>query len=116
MVRPKDKGTSWESAIVTYLRDGGFPDVERRALKGVLDRGDIAGLRGIMIEAKNVARVSLSTILAEVKIERANAAAWLGVAWIKKIGKTSPGEGYVVMSGEQFLELLRKIEPWEERP
>jgi len=41
--RPRDIGTAAETAVVRYLRDHGFAQAERRALRGQLDAGDITG-------------------------------------------------------------------------
>lgn len=105
----KRRGTGWETAIVDYLRTQGFPYTERRALAGKADRGDIAGLPGVVIEAKNQARFDISEWLNEAETEKANDGAWLGVVWAKKRGKSSAGDGYVVMTGAQFAELLRIV-------
>lgn len=106
MNRSKAKGTSWESAIVDYLRGDGWPAVERRALGGAKDRGDIAGIPGVVIEAKSAARLALAAWLAEAEVERVNDVAEFAVVWAKRKGKTSPGAGYVIMSGEHFAGLL----------
>ena len=42
------KGTAWESALVDYLIGKGWPHAERRALNGCNDKGDIAGLPGVV--------------------------------------------------------------------
>lgn len=106
MNRPRVKGTTWESAIVAFLRGRGAAHAERRALAGTSDRGDIAGIPGVVIEAKNCARLELGTWLAEAEAERRNDRARYGAVWIKRRGKTSPGDGYVVLSGDQFAALL----------
>jgi hypothetical protein len=104
----KAKGTAWESSIVTYLKEwGGWPHIERRTLSGAKDRGDIAGLPGVVIEAKNAARIDLAGWQDEATRETANASAAVGVVWFKRRGKTSPGKGYVLMTGDQFVDLLK---------
>jgi len=50
MSAARAKGTAWETAIVGYLRGRGAPHAERRALNGSNDRGDIAGIPGLVIE------------------------------------------------------------------
>lgn len=105
----KRRGTGWETAIVDYLRAAGFPAVERRALDGRADRGDITGLPGVVIEAKNQNRFDIAEWLTEAELEKANDGAWLGVVWAKKRGKSSAGDGYVVMTGRQFAELLQVV-------
>ncbi len=109
MSRSKQIGTSWETAIVTYLRANGFPHVERRALNGAKDRGDIAGLPGIVVEAKSQNRITLAEWVDESVTEQANDKAWLGVVWAKRKGKGSAGDGYVVMTGHQFAHLLHLL-------
>jgi hypothetical protein len=104
--RSKIKGTRWETAIVDHLRLNGAPHVERRALAGVLDRGDIAGLPGVVIEAKSAARQDLAGWLAEAEAERINDRAEVGFVWAKRVGRTSAGDGYIVMTPAVMLHLL----------
>lgn len=106
MSAARAKGTRWESAIVTYLNEQGFVMAERRALAGALDKGDITGIPGVVIEAKNTKTIPLAQFLDQANVEARNANAEVGVAWIKRRGKGSPADGYVVMDGAAFLELL----------
>jgi Holliday junction resolvase len=106
--RSRDRGTSWETQVVRFLQDHGWPHAERRARRGARDAGDIAGVAGVCIEAKAEKRIALSEYLDEAEIEQRNANAAVGVTWIKRRGKTSPGSAYVVMSGAQFVQLLRE--------
>ena len=106
MNRSKTKGTLWESAIIEYLKSRGVRYAERRALSGNLDRGDIAGIPGVVIEAKNARAFDLAGWLAEAETERLNDRATVGVVWAKKRGKTSAAHGYVIMDGETLVDLL----------
>jgi hypothetical protein len=106
MSASKRKGTAWEAAVVDYLRDNHVPHAERRALNGSKDRGDIAGIPGVVIEAKSAAKVELAAWIDETEKERRNDNASVGATWIKRRGKTDPGQGYVLMTGERFLRLL----------
>jgi len=106
MSTQRAKGTAWETAIVNYLIGEGFVMAERRALAGALDKGDITGIPGVVIEAKNCKTINLAQFLDEAAEEATNANADVGVAWVKRRGKTSPAEAYVVMSGTTFIELL----------
>lgn len=109
--RPRVKGTTWESAIVAFLRDNGFPNAERRALNGSQDKGDITGLGlPVVNEAKNTKAFTPSTFLDEVHAEMTNADAQYGVAWVKRRGKTSPGDAYVLMDGWQWLAIMKLLE------
>lgn len=106
MSRSKAKGTAWESAIVAHLKACGWPYAERRALNGNQDRGDIAGVVGVVIEAKSAARIELGAWLGEAHRERDRDQARIGAVWFKRRGKTSPGDGYVLMDGQTFVRLL----------
>lgn len=110
MSASKRKGTAAETAIVNYLRTVGFTQTERRALNGNIDRGDIAGIPGVVIEAKNCARQELAAWVAEAELERDNDRASLGVVWHKRRGKGDPADWFVTMSGTQFTALLRELQ------
>lgn len=92
---------------MAYLRGNGAPHVERRALNGSSDQGDISGLPGVVIEAKDCRALELSTWLNEAETERANARADLAVVWHHRRGKSSPGDAYVTMTGATLVALLR---------
>ena len=106
MTASKAKGTAWESAIVDFLREHGALHAERRALGGTNDRGDIAGIPGVVIEAKCAAKLEFGSWLAEAEAERINDGATYGVVWAKRRGKGSPGAGYVVLTGDTLVRLL----------
>ncbi|WP_242594542.1 hypothetical protein [Streptomyces sp. GB4-14] len=108
MSASKRKGTAAESAVVDFLRTSGFSQAERRTLGGAKDRGDIAGIPGVVIEVKNCARQELPAWVAEAETERDNDRATLGVVWHKRRGTTDPGRWFVTMSGQQFAALLRE--------
>lgn len=105
MSASKAKGTAWESAIVRFLQHFS-PTVERRALLGTTDKGDIAGIPGVVIEAKNTKAMTLAQHVDEAVAEGDNANAAVAVAWLHRKGRASPADGYVVMTGTQFVSLL----------
>lgn len=107
MSASKKRGTSWETAIVQFLRGEGFPHAERRALNGNRDRGDIAGIPGVVIEAKSAARLDLAGWAGEAEAERRNDGAAFGIVWAKRVGKSSPADGYAILPGAQLVQLLR---------
>lgn len=109
MSASKQKGTAAETAIVNFLRTSGFLQAERRTLNGAHDRGDIAGIPGVVIEAKNCARQELAAWVREAELERDNDHASLGVVWHKRRGKGHPADWFVTMSGLQFTALLREL-------
>lgn len=109
MSRSKAKGTRWETAIVRLLVDEGFL-VERRALTGNADRGDISGLADWVIEAKDCARTELAAWVDEATVEQANAGARFAAVWHHRRGKASPADGFVTMSGAVLVELLHALD------
>lgn len=107
MSRNKDKGSAAERAIVDYLRRVGFTHAERRLAGATKDRGDIAGIPGVVIEAKNQARAELGEWLKEAHIERDNDGAQIAAVWHKRRGKANPADWYVTMDGSTFAALLQ---------
>lgn len=103
----KAKGTAAETAVVRYLKGFKWQYAERRTLAGQNDRGDIAGIPGVVIEVKAEKSLSLSGWLKEANTECANDNADIGVVWHKKRGTTDPGQWYVTMDGETFAYLLK---------
>lgn len=106
--RSKAKGTAWESKIVAALNAAHWPHAERRALNGSTDRGDITGIPGVVIEAKDHNRITLAEFVDQANIEAANACADIGAAWLHRKGHSSPLDGYVVMDGSTFIHLLKE--------
>lgn len=104
--KSKRRGTAAESAVVSYLVDRGWPHAERRALQGSLDKGDVAGVAGVMVEVKDCVKLDFGGWLKEALTEKVNAKAKVGVVWAKRKGKADAGEWYVVMTGQQFCDLL----------
>jgi hypothetical protein len=102
----KRKGTSAESAVVTYLHKRGWLHAERRALAGNADRGDIAGVAGVMLEVKSCAKHDLAGWLAEAATEQANAGAHIGAVVAKKRGTTDPAQWYALLTFRQLCDLL----------
>jgi hypothetical protein len=106
-------GTKWETEIVRALIAAGWPYAERRRLAGKRDRGDIAGVAGIVIEAKNTNEIRLAEAINEAHAEALNDNTGVlgvshGVAWFKRKGKSAAEDGYVVMDGRTFMALLKE--------
>ncbi len=106
MSTAKRKGTRAETAVVEFLRSVGWPHAERRAPSGARDRGDVAGVPGVVVEVKDCARVELAAWLDEAGREGANDGARLAVVWHKRRGRASPGDWFVTMTGATFAALL----------
>ena len=104
MSKSRAKGTAWESACVNWLHDHGMPWVERRALAGAADKGDLL-VPGLMVECKAEQRIDLAGYMKEVKAQVANCPeGTVGIAWVKARGK-GVGDSYIVMTPATFLEL-----------
>lgn len=102
----KAKGSGAERAVVELLRACGWPYAERRLAGSSKDRGDIAGVPGVVIEVKNCARQDLAAWIDEAAVERINDNADLSVVWHKRRGRASAGQWFVTMEGAAFARLL----------
>jgi hypothetical protein len=101
----KAKGSQWERDIAKYFNERGYKDVERRYGAGAtLDKGDINGVKDTVVEAKNVAKITLSTFMDEALVEQKNAKKRFGISVIKRRNKNVK-EAYVVMTLEQWIDL-----------
>ena len=108
MSKSKAKGTAFETLIVNYLRKF-YPNVERRTLSGVHDKGDIAGTNKKLIwECKDHKTLNFSGWLKEAEIERGNANAEYGIVVAKRRGHGDAGSQYAVLTLEALVQLLEK--------
>ena len=111
--RSKQKGTSTETLVVSYLRQNGWPWAERRALSGNLDKGDIAGMPGLAVEVKyGNGTLKIGPWLTETGIEQLNAGADHGILVVKPfgMGEKNIGKFYAIMVAHDFDVLLSKVE------
>lgn len=70
----KQKGTKFETELTRYLAFAmENPAIERRALTGTQDKGDIAGVQNWTIEAKNTNAHNWALWMDETERERRNA-------------------------------------------
>jgi Holliday junction resolvase len=125
VTRPRRAGTAWETAVVRFLRDRGFP-ADRSPLRGARDEGDITGIPGWVVECKAQRTWNLAVWCDEAAREADNAAAragtWRRWAVVVKRFRRGVGDAYVVVDLDTFAELLRLagfhrravIEEWAE--
>jgi hypothetical protein len=104
----KTKGSAAERAVVAYLRDAGFPHAERRLAGSVKDRGDVAGIPGVVLEVKSAARTELGAWVDEALLEQANDGADYGVVVHKRRGKGGAADWYATCTFDQLARLLRQ--------
>lgn len=108
MSKAKDKGTKWERDTVSYLVGRGYDAAERRALAGVLDKGDVVGIPDTVIECKAEVAFNFSGYMKELAAEMVNANAKYGAAVVKRPGK-NVADAYAVMPLSLFVTLLRAV-------
>lgn len=109
MSRSRDVGTRAETAVVRYLRSelAARPlIIERLALSGAHDRGDVAGVPDTVIQVKAARRIEPAAFLDAARVQASNAQASVYAAWIKRRGTTDPARWYALTDGEVFARLL----------
>lgn len=113
MNRPKQIGTAAETAVVRYLQGSGFPHAERRALRGILDAGDITGTPGVCWEvkggeaAKNASDGQIADWLVETATETANAGSDAGVLVLQRrgVGPRNASRWWTILNGWDLVGL-----------
>jgi Holliday junction resolvase len=127
MNKAKQKGTSFETEIVNYLKKQGFRNARRNALTGSADTGDIHGVmaqRGeffateLVIQCKNQRRFDLSGWLTAAKEQAFNhsvrrlseGVGAFPMLVVKRagFGSANTGKHYVVMELEDAVSLLKE--------
>ena len=113
----KVKGSQWESNLEDYWNTEGFK-ARRLPRAGSKDIGDVAidlGDKAIVVEAKNVASAwsQMLKFLREANTEAENYADKYGVdafpVVATKTRQHGTGEGRIIMTIDQFNELLRAL-------
>ena len=114
----KAKGTSFETAIVNYLKENLFLNVRRTALAGENDAGDIHGINQrlspveVAIQCKNQKSFKLSEWLNATVEQAARLKEAYPLLVVKRPGKgaSALGESYAIMRLEDMLKLLKDAE------
>lgn len=106
MSASKRKGTAFETEVCRYLTEHlGLP-IERRALAGILDRGDCTGIPGWILEMKNCRSIDLAGWMDEALKEAANDGAPFYAVVAKRRTK-NVSQAYVVMPLEIWAQWWR---------
>jgi hypothetical protein len=110
MSKSKQKGTLAETAVADYLRQT-FPAVERRALSGVNDKGDLSNVPFSVVEVKNQRSYKIHEWMKETEIERINAGEELGVLVIKPngVGVANVNKWWAVVSLNTITALIEEL-------
>lgn len=124
MSRQKQKGTAFESAIVEYLQNNLCDaTIERRALNGTRDRGDISGVvfcgERMVLECKNENRMRLAEYMREAETEASNDnAPYYAVIHKKRgVGISSAKtimQQYVTMPLHMLVSIIYEANRWYE--
>lgn len=124
MSRQKQKGTAFESAIVEYLQNQLCDDtIERRALNGTCDRGDITGVafcgQRMVLECKNEKQMRLADYVREAETEAHNDSAFYYAVIHKKRGVgistlQTIGQQYVTMPLYVLTNMIYDANRWHE--
>lgn len=124
MSKQKQKGTAFESAIVEYLQNQLCDEtIERRALNGTEDRGDISGVTfcglRMVLECKNEARMRLAEYIREAETEAKNDGAFYYAVIHKKRGVgistlQTVGQQYVTMPLYVLKNMVYDANRWHE--
>ena len=111
MSKSKQKGTLAETAVADYLKQT-FPAVERRALSGTQDKGDLANVPNCVVEVKNQRTYKIQEWMRETEIERLNAGVDLGVLVIKPngVGVSRVKDWFAVISLETIRRIIEELE------
>jgi len=96
MSASKARGTSFETLVVRRLRRW-FPTVERRALAGTHDLGDLVNIPSWTVEIKAVRKMSLGAWMDEARVEAANAKTPFFAVIHKRVGKGQADDQFVTM-------------------
>lgn len=111
----KAAGTRFEALIAAYLALHLDDRIERRRQGGANDRGDISGLRvrgqRVVVECKDVSRMSLSAWITEAETERGNDDAGVGMVVHKRRGKSLASDQYVTMTLADLVSLINGERP-----
>jgi hypothetical protein len=89
VTKSKAKGTTAEREVVRYLAQW-WPAAERRALSGNKDKGDVAGIPGVVVEIKAAATQMLPKWQRETWAEMENAGAVHCILVVKRPYKPVP--------------------------
>ena len=110
----KAAGSRFESSIAEGLRNAlGDPNIQRAPRWGSVDKGDIVNVRidghDLVIQTKDVARLSLPEGVGDAKVQARNAGALAGLFVHKRRGTTDPMEQWVSCTLAELVALITKV-------
>lgn len=116
---PRRKGTSAETQVVDWFHKIGEPQVERHALHGNHDLGDLTGVPGCVVSVKFVGKgkpINLSGWLNDLAVMQRNVNLRtpdfeepLGLLIVRRAGYRDPGDWYAVQPLRDWWDLYREL-------
>lgn len=101
-------GRYYENRVIEFMRPV-FPRMDRDRKRGRFDKGEFVNTGDWTLECKNTREIRLSEALNQAESERKNN----GTRWCAAIINRrahAMGKGYVVMTLEQFRDLVTALE------
>ena len=105
MSKSKQRGTTFETAVVNYLNNHGVK-CERRALSGKNDKGDVAGIGHSILELKATKSYDLASMMNEARVERDNAQEHFAFG-VQKRFRSSIDRSYVVLELREAVAIFK---------
>ena len=109
MSASRAKGTRWERELCEFFQAHGHPLVERRALRGTKDAGDLI-FPGYVMEAKNVREWRLNEWMTDAAKKAIREKVWRYVVLIKR-KQHGVRDGYAVLPIWLLCDLLADDAP-----
>lgn len=104
--RSKAKGTAWETRLVNYLKENGFPYATRNPLAGSKDVGDVGNIPGVVWEAKCTKTLALAQWVDEMVAEKRNAGVDIGVVCFPRRSHATE-RAYCLLELKDLVTLLK---------
>ncbi len=111
----KAAGSRFEREQADYWAAHVDERIDRRVKTGAKDRGDLGGLRAfghrVVVEVKNVIKLSLGTWWSEAEVERGNDDALAALVIHKRHGRGHPGDQWVTTTVDDLIALTTGVRP-----
>jgi hypothetical protein len=98
------RGGEYERALVAWLREHGVPYAERAGGGRAQQHGDVLGIPGVHLDAKNRARLDLAAWVDQAVAEATRGSVPLVV--IRRRGISDRGQDYAVLQLRHVVPLL----------
>ena len=107
MTKNKQRGTAFETAVARFLQEKTKYWVERRALAGSLDKGDLIVIPDWCLELKDHKSINLAGFMDEAAKESENAGTKWHAAIVKRRNRNVK-DAYVVMPLWMWAEFIER--------